>query len=94
MVQQQFIISELVNDSEHSSDHGSSAADRQLESSHDEMSDHSDEFEKETKRRADLPHDREIPVSRGLYSNKVSFAIFGSFRHQFVLEQPKLCRRF
>ena len=96
MVQQQFIISELANESEQSSNQGSNSddEDKNFESSQAELSLHSEQAEQVPTPKKAPSKDQEIPYHRGLYSKTVSFAIFGSFRHEFSSEQARMCRKY
>lgn len=90
MVQQQFIISELSNESEDASEQESSIVNHQLETVEVNAHGH---FEGE-----EIPNDTNdefpVPYSRGFSSNKISFAIFGTFKDQFVLEESKQYKQY
>jgi hypothetical protein len=92
MVQQQFIISELNNESENSSEHESSIAPERFDKIQDEIEVPRDQPDynpgEESKEGPDLPY------SRGFGANKVSFAIFGSFKNQFVIEDSPQYKRY
>jgi hypothetical protein len=92
MVQQQFIISELSNESENSSEQASSIAHHQLEEI-----DYENDSKKQINIRDEKPEKREeyaVPYSRGFSGNKVSFAIFGTFNNEFVLEESREYRKY
>lgn len=93
MVQQQFIISELNNDSENSSERETSMNPSHFEKIQDEI--------EVSRNQPDYnpgegsSHDElDMPYSRGFGANKVSFAIFGSFKHQFVIEDSPQYKRY
>lgn len=88
MVQQQFIISELSNESEHSSDPESILVQKQFENAQEEIEvpSHLPEIE-DKKEKEDV--DGTVPYSRGFGLNKVSFAIFGSFKSNFVMRDSE-----
>jgi hypothetical protein len=94
MVQQQFIIQELSNESEGQSDRESSMAPGiRFENSESEASLHEEELSR-SKVQESKQEQVEIPYSRSLYSNKVSFAVFGSFSYQFSMSQSKLYKQY
>ena len=86
MVQQQFIISELSNESEHSSEQESILLQKQFEKAQEELEvPEGHPGEEEGKKKNNIDQDLPVPYSRGFGVNKISFAIFGSFKSQFVM---------
>ena len=90
MVQQQFIISELSNDSEDASEQESSIVNHQLETVDVNAQVKVEDKEIQNNENDEFP----VPYSRGFSSNKISFAIFGTFKHQFVLEESKQYKQY
>lgn len=92
MVQQQFIISELSNESENTSEQASSIMHHQLEEIDSES-----ESRKQINRQNEKIDKRDefaVPYSRGFSGNKVSFAIFATFKHEFVLEESREYKQY
>ena len=96
MVQQQFIISELANETENSSDNDQSLVGGRLETPGDDESERPTEsmLQKVFNGKGEQTEDLDVPYSRGFNANKVSFAIFGTFRDQFVIEGSKSYRQY
>lgn len=91
MMQQQFIIQELTNDSEGSSENQSSTHEMKFENSEDGLSIHQEKDDQDNKNNKD---EQENLYTRNLYSNKISFAIFGSFTYQFSMSNTKMYKRY
>ena len=94
MVQQQFIISELTNDSENSSEQESILVQKQFEKAQDELEVPKDLPQDQKNMDINENDDLPVPYSRGFGVNKVSFAIFASFKNQFVLNDSAIYKRY
>lgn len=93
MMQQQFIIQELSNDSENISDNESSAQEIKFENSEDDLSMNRERFDNSRNKEIKIGNNDDA-YARNLYSNKISFAIFGSFTSQFTLGHSKLYKKY
>ena len=90
MVQQQFIISELNNGSENSSEHETSIAQNHLENMNGNGASVTESQEAEQTKITEFY----VPYFRGFSGYIVSFAIFGTFRHEFALNESKEFKQY